>query len=98
MDKTFYESDVSFMDPLLDITGIDNYQSNVDMLAGRNMFGSFLFKDASIALHSIVKPSENKLMTKWTLRVTVKAIPTRWNGCGSSRPSPNRYRLLTSPF
>eukprot|EP01036_Dinobryon_divergens_P040801 gene40801-54002_t len=75
MEKTFYESDVSFMDPLLDITGIDKYQSNVDMLAGRNMFGSLLFKDASIALHSIVKPSENKLMTRWTLRVTVKAIP-----------------------
>jgi len=34
-----------------------------------------MFKDASIALHTITKPEPNKLMTRWTLRVTVKSLP-----------------------
>lgn len=75
MEKSFYADDVSFIDPLLKITGIDKYQSNVDMLAGRNFIGNILFKDASISLHNISSLPQNKIMTRWTLRVTVKALP-----------------------
>ena len=45
------------------------------MLGGRNMLGQLLFKDASIALHKIEKISNSKLMTRWTLRVTIKVLP-----------------------
>lgn len=75
MEKSFYDQNVKFIDPMIEVTGIDKYQANVDMLAGRNLLGSFLFKDASIALHTITQPESNKLMTRWTLRVTVKSLP-----------------------
>eukprot|EP00607_Mallomonas_marina_P008089 CAMPEP_0182417576 /NCGR_PEP_ID=MMETSP1167-20130531/2041_1 /TAXON_ID=2988 /ORGANISM="Mallomonas Sp, Strain CCMP3275" /LENGTH=319 /DNA_ID=CAMNT_0024591241 /DNA_START=190 /DNA_END=1149 /DNA_ORIENTATION=+ len=75
MEKSFYDNEVSFTDPMTTFTGIEKYQSNVDMLAGRTTLGSLLFKDASIALHSITKPSKTKLISRWTLRVTVKVLP-----------------------
>ena len=75
MERRYYKDDVTFIDPLLKIQGVDKYQSNVDMLAGRSGIGAFLFKDASINLHEVVKLPDNKLMTRWTLRVTVKALP-----------------------
>jgi hypothetical protein len=75
MYKQYYSRDVQFIDPLNSLTGIDNYQKNVDMLAGRTTFGSFLFKDASISLHSIEILSSSQLQTRWTLQVTVKSLP-----------------------
>lgn len=75
MEKNFYDQNVQFVDPLVNFFGIDKYQANVDMLGGRNALGSVLFKDASINLHSISKIGDNKLMTRWTLRFTVKALP-----------------------
>lgn len=75
MEKSYYDDDVSFTDPLMKINGIEKYQSNVDMLAGRNVLGGLLFKEASISLHNITNISPNQIMTRWTLRVTVKALP-----------------------
>ena len=73
MDRSFYASDVEFIDPLTSFRGIDKYQNNVDMLAGRKgMIGKLLFKDASIALHSIEVTSASELETRWTLQVTVR--------------------------
>lgn len=57
--------------------GIDKYQDNVDMLAGRTTLGSILFEDASIVLHNTIQLKENILQTRWTLQVTVKALPWR---------------------
>jgi SOUL heme-binding protein/Uncharacterized conserved protein (DUF2358) len=53
MRKEFYASNVTFQDPLTSLVGIDAYQQNVDMLAGRTLLGSLLFEDATISLHSI---------------------------------------------
>lgn len=77
MERQFYAKDVTFIDPLTSFTGIDKYQSNVDMLAGRNSMGGFLFQDASIALHNITPIGENQLQTRWTLQVDIKFLPWR---------------------
>lgn len=75
MFKQYYSSDVEFIDPLNTLVGIDKYQQNVDMLAGRTTMGNVLFKDATISLHNVEFLSENKLQTRWTLQVTVKSLP-----------------------
>lgn len=75
MEKQFYDSNVKFIDPLNNIEGIDNYQKNVDMLAGRTSMGKLLFKDASIVLHNIKDLPDGRLQTRWTLQVTVKFLP-----------------------
>lgn len=75
MEKDFYATNVMFVDPMTSFIGIDKYQNNVDMLAGRTPLGSLLFKDASINLHKIERLSDGRLLTRWTLRVTVKVLP-----------------------
>jgi len=82
MECEYYSDDVSFDDPLTSLTGVQKYKNNVDMLASRTLLGKFLFQDAGIVLHSVeggvVDPSTgsiSKIITRWTLRVTAKAIP-----------------------
>eukprot|EP00529_Nitzschia_sp_RCC80_P028781 CAMPEP_0113465400 /NCGR_PEP_ID=MMETSP0014_2-20120614/13718_1 /TAXON_ID=2857 /ORGANISM="Nitzschia sp." /LENGTH=331 /DNA_ID=CAMNT_0000357553 /DNA_START=204 /DNA_END=1199 /DNA_ORIENTATION=- /assembly_acc=CAM_ASM_000159 len=83
MEKNWYATDVSFTDPMTSLSGVDAYQGNVDMLASRDsLLGSILFDDAGIALHSVAggEVDDNtgnieNIMTRWTLRVTVKALP-----------------------
>lgn len=75
LESKFYTKDVEFIDPLNTLKGIDKYQANVDMLAGRTMLGSALFKDASIVLHKIEMQGNRNLQTRWTLQVTFKALP-----------------------
>jgi Uncharacterized conserved protein (DUF2358) len=53
MERDYYAPTVTFRDPLTTLSGIDGYQNNVDMLAGRTLLGSILFQDASIILHSV---------------------------------------------
>lgn len=75
MEKTFYSSAVSFIDPMIQLTGVDAYKGNVDTLAGRTALGKLLFQDASIVLHNIVQLEKNKIQTRWTLQVTAKMFP-----------------------
>jgi len=81
MYPEFYSPGVTFSDPLTSLTGVDAYRDNVDLLAGRNLLGKILFEDAGIVLHTISggEPKETggneDLVTRWTLRVTVKVIP-----------------------
>jgi hypothetical protein len=75
LNKRFYANDVAFNDPLNTFNGIDKYQNNVDMLAGRTALGSLLFQDATIVLHNIEQVSADKIQTRWTLQVTIKALP-----------------------
>ena len=75
MEQEYYDNNVKFIDPLNNLEGIDKYQNNVDMLAGRTGFGNFLFKDAAITLHNIETLDDGRLQTRWTLRVTIKAVP-----------------------
>lgn len=75
MVKEFYSPNVEFIDPLNKFAGIDKYQGNVDLLAGRTGLGGFLFKDASINLHNIEQLNDNQIQTRWTLQVTVKFLP-----------------------
>jgi hypothetical protein len=53
MERDYYDPAVSFIDPLTTLSGVASYQANVDMLSGRNWFGSLLFRDASISLHNV---------------------------------------------
>jgi len=75
MEKTFYSNTVSFIDPMIKLTGVDAYKGNVDTLAGRTALGGLLFKDASIVLHNIIQLEKNKIQTRWTLQVTAKMFP-----------------------
>ena len=70
MVKKFYSPTVEFIDPLNKFSGVDKYQNNVDLLAGRTPLGGVLFKDASISLHNIESLGENQIQTRWTLQVT----------------------------
>jgi hypothetical protein len=75
MDRKFYADDVTFEDPLTSFSGVDKYQNNVDLLGGRTALGNILFKDAFIVLHNIEIINETTLQTRWTLQLTVKALP-----------------------
>ena len=75
MEESFYADDVEFIDPLTSFVGIEKYKNNVDMLAGRTLLGSALFRDAYISLHSLKRLDSNTVETRWTLRVTVKILP-----------------------
>lgn len=72
MERNYYASDVEFTDPLNSFKGIDKYQANVDMLAGRTTLGRILFEDASIVLHNFEVLPNMRLLTRWTLQVTSK--------------------------
>lgn len=81
MVKEYYADDVVFDDPQTTASGVEGYQTNVDFLAGRTLFGSILFQDANIVLHSvtggdiIAEDHIANLITRWTLRFTFKALP-----------------------
>jgi hypothetical protein len=75
MERSAYRPDVMFTDPLTSFVGVDAYQRNVDMLAGRTALGKLMFKDTSINLHNVTIDSDQKITTRWTLRTTVKALP-----------------------
>mmetsp|Transcript_23359 Transcript_23359/g.64800 ORF Transcript_23359/g.64800 Transcript_23359/m.64800 type:complete len:417 (+) Transcript_23359:140-1390(+) len=78
----FYSDSVSFEDPMTSLAGVGNYKNNVDMLASRTLMGKFLFQDAGIVLHKVEGGEVNaedgsisNIITRWTLRVTAKALP-----------------------
>jgi Uncharacterized conserved protein (DUF2358)/SOUL heme-binding protein len=86
MEREWYSEKVTFEDPLVgSLSGVDSYQANVDMLAARNLVGKVLFGDAGIVLHSVTGGSIRNLesgsveiediVTRWTLRMTFKALP-----------------------
>ena len=75
MFTQYYSNNVEFVDPLTSLVGVDKYQNNVDMLAGRTFLGKLLFKDASIVLHNVESIGKNQLQTRWTLQVTAKSFP-----------------------
>ena len=84
MQCEYYSDSVSFEDPMTALEGVDKYKNNVDMLASRTLMGKFLFQDAGIVLHKVEGGEVNAdtgaisdIVTRWTLRVTAKAIP--WN-------------------
>eukprot|EP00534_Pseudo-nitzschia_fraudulenta_P009792 CAMPEP_0201166206 /NCGR_PEP_ID=MMETSP0851-20130426/67077_1 /ASSEMBLY_ACC=CAM_ASM_000631 /TAXON_ID=183588 /ORGANISM="Pseudo-nitzschia fraudulenta, Strain WWA7" /LENGTH=414 /DNA_ID=CAMNT_0047447113 /DNA_START=21 /DNA_END=1265 /DNA_ORIENTATION=+ len=84
MQCEYYSNSVSFEDPMTSLAGVDSYKDNVDMLASRTLMGKFLFQDAGIVLHSVeggdVDPTSgaiSNIVTRWTLRVTAKALPWR---------------------
>ncbi len=58
MEEIFYSQNVTFSDPLSNIDGIEAYRSNIELLSGRNFFGSLLFRDAKIELHKIEETGE----------------------------------------
>ena len=86
MECDYYRNDVTFIDPLTTLTGIDSYLNNVNMLSGRTLLGSILFRDARIILHTItggtVQYNENtstlnidNIITRWTLKFTFQILP-----------------------
>eukprot|EP01082_Thalassiosira_pseudonana_P013230 g12309.t1 g12309 contig6:1667353-1668498(-) len=85
MVTSWYAPDVTFDDPMTSLSGVDSYQNNVDMLAGRTLMGKLLFDGAGINLHSVtggeVSEGNNgqvqiaEIVTRWTLKVTAKVLP-----------------------
>ncbi|KAG7346580.1 SOUL heme-binding domain containing protein [Nitzschia inconspicua] len=98
MQREYYSDGVSFDDPMTSLSGVDAYQNNVDMLASRTLMGKFLFQDGGIVLHSVtggeVQPDGriSDIITRWTLRVTVKVLPwqptARFSGISVYEVSP----------
>lgn len=74
-EKEFYSPEVSFADPMTSFTGMDKYQANVDMLAGRTPLGNFLFEDAGIIMFSAEDMGERGIRTRWMLRLCAKILP-----------------------
>lgn len=83
MEKGYYTKDVSFKDPLNEMSGIEAYENNVNMLSSKTLMGKILFCDAGIVLHNIQggeileDGSISELITRWTLRFTFKVMPWR---------------------
>jgi len=81
MVDSWYAPDVTFVDPMTSLSGVDSYRNNVDMLAGRTLLGKILFEGAGINLHSVTGGEVNEngdisdIVTRWTLRMTVKVLP-----------------------
>ena len=85
MEDSWYSPSVSFVDPMTELSGVDQYKNNVDMLAGRTLMGKILFEDAGINLHSVTggEVSQNAqgeveiadITTRWTLKVTASVLP-----------------------
>ena len=81
MVDSWYAPDVTFVDPMTSLSGVDSYRNNVDMLAGRTLLGKILFEGAGINLHSVTGGEVNDngdisdIVTRWTLRMTVKILP-----------------------
>eukprot|EP00566_Odontella_aurita_P010206 CAMPEP_0113552950 /NCGR_PEP_ID=MMETSP0015_2-20120614/15344_1 /TAXON_ID=2838 /ORGANISM="Odontella" /LENGTH=430 /DNA_ID=CAMNT_0000453969 /DNA_START=178 /DNA_END=1470 /DNA_ORIENTATION=- /assembly_acc=CAM_ASM_000160 len=102
MRREYYAPDVSFVDPMTTLSGVDQYQNNVDMLASRTLLGKFLFEDAGIVLHSIEGGELNDddddgtvvsdIVTRWTLRLTAKVLPwsptARFSGVSEYKVAP----------
>jgi hypothetical protein len=74
-ERQFYTPDVSFADPMTSFTGMEKYQSNVDMLAARTPLGKLLFSNASIQMFSVEDMGEKGLRTRWMLRLCAKILP-----------------------
>jgi len=75
MEKQFYHPNVRFVDPLSDFRGVDAYQGNVDVIAGRKFPGNIVFRGANIKLHNIVDTGEKTFDTIWTMNIDVKFPP-----------------------
>ena len=75
LEDEYYSSSVTFDDPLNSLSGLKAYRNNVDMLAGRTLFGGLLFSDAAINLHDVRELEDGRLQTRWTLRVCFSALP-----------------------
>jgi hypothetical protein len=85
MERDYYSETVGFNDPLTTLSGLDAYQRNVDLLAGRTTLGSILFSDARIHLHDIsggdvIGNNESDIyisdiVTRWTLSFCFKILP-----------------------
>jgi len=75
MERSIYDPQVTFVDPLNSFTGIDKYETNVRLLSGRTPLGALLFSDASIVLHRFEDLANDMLQTRWTLQLTVKILP-----------------------
>lgn len=77
METELYSPEVEFVDPLIEMKGVDAYRQNVDMLAGTNLLGRILFTDCALTMHNIESPSERELRTRWTLQFRFKLLPWR---------------------
>jgi hypothetical protein len=85
MEDSWYSPSVGFVDPMTELSGVDSYRNNVDMLAGRTLMGKILFEDAGINLHSVTggevalnsqgEVEIADITTRWTLKVTASVLP-----------------------
>ena len=69
-----YNPDVTFADPLISLSGIAAYKSNVDMLSGNTPLGKICFTDCGLIMHT-VNVTPTGLRTRWTLQFRFKLLP-----------------------
>lgn len=109
MYTEYYSPNVTFLDPMTELEGVSSYQTNVDMLASRTLKGKFLFSDAGISLHSVTggeidvtdqTVTISDIVTRWTLRVTAKALPwkptARFSGISVYQVQPTQHADATA--
>lgn len=81
METDYYDKDVSFNDPLNNLSGVEAYENNVNMLSSKTLLGKVLFRDAGIVLHNIEggeiqeDGTISDIITRWTLRFTFQILP-----------------------
>ena len=76
MEKELYAESVSFNDPLIELSGVDAYRNNVDMLAGVNALGKLCFSDTGLAMHACKElDGGNMIETRWTLQFRFNLLP-----------------------
>lgn len=73
-DYSIYSAEVQFEDPLNKFTGVKQYISNINFLSR-----STVFADARLDIHDarILMRSPNTVRTRWTLTMTLAALPWR---------------------
>ncbi|CAE8647547.1 unnamed protein product, partial [Polarella glacialis] len=76
-EADFYSEDVTFKDPLTELSGKVSYKKNIDMLSGESLVGNILFSDGYIDLHAVeeVPGDLTRLRTRWTLGFVFKLLP-----------------------
>ena len=75
METELYSPDVEFVDPLINLNGVDAYANNVGMLAGSTLAGKILFRDCDLIMHRVTEPTPTTLETRWTLQFRFQLLP-----------------------
>ncbi|KAK2654420.1 hypothetical protein Ddye_014276 [Dipteronia dyeriana] len=86
LNYDIYRDDITFVDPLNTVTGIQNYKL---IFWALRFHGRILFREISLDVLRVWQPSENVILIRWNLRA-VPRVP--WEAEGQFQGN-SRYKL-----